>query len=183
MKTLSKHHRHVQALMTSVFSVPVEYRDKFARLFPEYDESDRHAADFNSILMYFLAALLRGEGEAMNIALIDIQIQLGLAKNAVDARIKRLKKLGLIRTIAEPGAEDRRNRLAVPTEETQRRFVLLGLHMAAMQIQLGEYLKTQLAGFALPELEDGLYDPFADGISPRIAEQLAQYLAVEKEDK
>lgn len=183
MKQLSKHHKHLQALMTALYASPVEHRDRFAKLFPEYEESDREATDFNDILLYFFAAYLRGEGEPMNMAAAGIQVELGLAKNAVDARLKSVKDMALIRTVVEPGARDRRERLGLPTDKTKRRFVRFALYMAAMQIELGKRLEAQLAGFPLPELPDGLYDPFEDGISPKAAEELAQYLELEEEEE
>lgn len=149
----------------------VEHIDRLEKLFPEYEEDDRDAFDMYRILVYLFSCFVKAGGEKVLYAHQDIQIQLKLGKNAVDARLKRLKDDGLIETVIDTDDKDRRRRLLVPTAETVRRFNQVGLHMywaCRHFVEKAHQYCSDLPGYT-PEEE--FLDPLPNGLSTAAGSQ------------
>ena len=154
------------ALATVGIGLIGEYIDQLEKLFPEYSQDDREAFDAYRILIYLFKSSMFAGGEKVMNAQSDLQLELKLGKNAVDDRLKRLKDEGLIKSIN--GLEtDNRRRLLTTTEEAERRFMRLSLHMLeAMKFYL-ELAHSRCDKFPdYSPIEDFL-DPLPDGIHQR----------------
>ena len=138
-------------------------------MLPEFDPEDRTRTDAWKILLYIITAYLRAGGEAAGNAKNDIEIELSLQSNAVDARLDRLKEIDLIETVPYPSyvKVDGRKRRVKPTPKAMNRYREYSMAMYHAILHFAEQLNSfdvEMPRYK-PKSGDEFIDVLPNGVS------------------